>query len=269
MNNTSNPFGITAKSSVVFFDAHPGSLVRTCGGILLRSLVLGARVAVVDACDGGAMVEKESDGPAMARLRHKEALASNRILGVARSDYFALGFPDGGIEAMRCDYMEPTGLPYFCPWLGTDRATAAHAYRRGAKFFGETFLAVLKEVLARRAPTHVFTHHNHDTHMDHRALTWFIKRALAELRAEGKLDRIPRLYEWITYYSRFPWPPKAASIPRRAAERMPFDGEIVEFRPSPAEQRVKVAAWRKHTGSHGAAYVKRWTKRNEVFWRTA
>jgi LmbE family N-acetylglucosaminyl deacetylase len=268
MKNPANPFGITRGSSVMFFDAHPGSLVRTCAGALLRSGAVGARVTVIDACDGAAMVERESDGPAMAARRHREALAALKILGVPREDYFALGFPDGGLEAMRGDYWHRTGLPYFCPWLRADRVATRHAWRRGAPFFGESFFAALKSLLAARRPTHVFTHHFRDTHMDHRALTWFIRKALAELVAEGRLKRTPTVFEWITYYSRAPWPPKGKSIPVNAARKLRFPGRVVEFVPSPAEQRVKTAAWRANLPSHGAAYVKRWTKTNEIFWRT-
>lgn len=256
---------ISRNSSVLVVGAHPGDAVRSNAGVILRAMSAGAKVIVVKATNGAALggPERIPVGRKQADTRKREELAALKVLGFPRKNHLLLGFPDGGLEPMRFDYFDRTGLPYLCPWLASDRTFGADVYRKGVPFFGADMVAVLKTIMGKAKPTHVFTHCSRDRPPDHRAITWFAKRALAELKLK------PRVYEWITYYHRLPWPPKGPSIPRAAAERMPFEGEVVEFVPSAAEQSVKVSAWRKHTGSHGAAYVKRWTKRNEAFWRTA
>jgi LmbE family N-acetylglucosaminyl deacetylase len=261
-----NPFGIASTSSVVFIDAHPGSSIRTCGGAMLLCKRLGAKIAVIEACDGAAMVPTEAQGPAMAVQRRKEIHAAIDILGLSQKDLFLLGFPDSGLEALRADYWRPVGQPYFCPWLKQDCATSPEAHQPGARFFGQEFFNLLKGLLMQRRPTHVFVHHDRDTALDHRAMNWFVKKALADLCFEGVLPKCPPLFEWLTYYTRQTWPPKGPDITLAAAKTLPFPGEIVRYVPPPAEQKVKVSAWRQCLPSHGPDYVKRWTKSAEVFW---
>jgi LmbE family N-acetylglucosaminyl deacetylase len=265
-SSTGNPFGITAKSSTVFIDAHPGSSIRTCGGAMLLGKRLGAKVSLIDACDGAAMLEDESQGPAMAVLRRKEINSIMGILDIDPKNLFMLGFPDGGLEPMRNDYWRPTGLPYFCPWLKTDRVISPQALHPDAKFFGLEFFDLLMDLLDRLAPTHVFIHHDRDTNHDHRAINWFVRKALGDLAFDGRLPAMPTVFEWITYYTRMPWPPAGPDIPLAEAKKLAFPGRIVRYVPPTGEQSIKVHAWKQCLKSHGAAYVRRWTKTAEVFW---
>lgn len=266
MTRATNAFGITRTSSVVFIDAHPGSHIRACAGAMLLARRLGAKIAVVEACDGAAMVDKESEGPAMAVRRRKEIRSAMNILGLPPESLYLLGFPDGGLEPLRHDYWRATGRPYFCPWLKADRVASPDAWRGGLEFFGERFFALLKDLLAQTRPTHVFAHHCRDTHMDHRAVNWFVKKALGNLHADRHLRQLPTLFEWITYYTRLPWPPAGSDIPLAAAARLPFPGRIVRYVPPAVDRKAKVKAWKEFLPSHGARYVKRWTRKAEVFW---
>ena len=266
--SAANPFGITSRSSVLFVDAHPGSAVRHCGAVMRRAINAGARVSRLIACDGAAMFD-EDRGPALAAQRVDEEHAGLAWIGVPLENITFLGFPDGGLEPLRHDYWRLEGLAYFDPWLGTDRVTAEHASRPGTPFFGESFFALVGEVIYLTSPTHIFTHSSRDRHSDHRALNWFVKRAAADALADGLLDSPPAVFEWLTYHTRVKWPPPGRIIPLAAARRLPVTGECVDFRPTRAEVRIKAQAWRCHLPSHGSAYVNRWMKENEIFWRTS
>ncbi len=151
-----------ANSSVLVFGAHPDDAVRSCGGVIQRARAAGARVTIVKATDGAAL-----GGPAripiarkQARARRREELRALKVLGFPRKNHVLLGFPDAGLESMRTDYFEKTGLPYQCPWLDADRTQGREVFRAGATFFGATLAAILRDIVVKARPTHVFTHHH-------------------------------------------------------------------------------------------------------------
>ena len=257
---------LRSNSSVVIFGAHPDDAVRACGGVILRATAAGARVLVVKATDGAALGGPEGvpTGRRMAEDRKREEFRALEMLGFPRRNLLLLGFPDGGLEALRNDYFEKTGLPYYCPWLDSDRTRGRDAACVGLPFFGATLARVLRAVVERARPTHVLTHCSRDRHADHRALTWFVKEALraAKLR--------PAVFEYLTYHTRTKWPsnPGPRILPREAAKlRLP--GRIIDFALTPGETRVKDRALDEFIPVLGTGYFKPWRRTNEIFWRTA
>jgi LmbE family N-acetylglucosaminyl deacetylase len=235
---------------------------------MLRALKAGASVTVIKVTDGAALGEV-SEGPAMGEARKREELRALKLLGLPREQPVLLGFPDGGLEALRNTWRRPVGAPYYDPWLRTDCVAGHDAYRPGVPFFGDNVVALLAELFRRAQPTHLFTHCTRDRHPDHRAVTHFVKLALAQLLIDGHLDAAPAIFEYLTYHTRTKWPANAGRlISARKAAELRFDGTLVDFRLSPAEQRVKNAAWKCFLPKLGPGYIARWRRANEIFWRT-
>ena len=256
------------KSSVLVFGAHPDDAVRSNAGVILRAMQVGAKVAIVKATDGAALGGPEfiPQGRRRGETRKREELSALRVLGFERKDLCLLGFPDGGLEAVRFDYFNRTGLPYLDPWLASDRTFGRDTFKKGVRFFGADLLALIARVVAKTRPTHVFTHCSRDRHPDHRAITWFVKEALAARGLE------PEIYEYLTYHTRCQkpkWPPNPGErISRAAAAKLKLPGRLVDFPLSPAEACVKDVAIDQFLPVLGAAYFKPWRRTNEVFWRT-
>ncbi len=258
------------KSSVMVFGAHPDDVVRGCAGVILRARAAGARVMIVKATDGAALggPERIPIARRQAAARRREELRALKVLGFPRKNHLLLGFPDAGLEPMRNDYFEKSGLPYLCPWLDADQTFGRDVFRTGASFFGEEFARILRDIVAKARPTHVFTHCSRDRHPDHRALTWFVKGAL------GAAGLHPAVYEYLTYHTRHQKPAKWPSNPGprisvKDAAKLRLPGRIVDFALAPGEVRLKNRALDEFIPVVGAAYFKPWRRTNEIFWRTA
>jgi len=257
--------GFTGKSSVLVFGAHPDDAVRACGGVILRARAAGATVAIVKATDGAALGGPEGvpTGRRMAEDRKREELHALHTLHFPRRRVFLLGFPDGGLEALRNDYLEPKGLPYYDPWLAADRTHGRDVTAVGMPFYGDALVRALAVLAWYFRPTHVFTHCSRDRHPDHRALTWFVKSALRSAKLR------PAVYEYLTYHTRTKWPSNRGPriLPREAA-KLHLPGRIVDFGLTNEEAERKDAALDAFVPILGAAYFNPWRRTNEIFWRT-
>ena len=259
------------SASIAIFGAHPDDAVRACGGVMLRALSAGASLTVVKATDGAALYGPEgiSKGVLTALARREEELRALEVLGVNRESLMLLGFPDGGLEALRNSYYPPDGMPYFDPWLAGDHVNLDGTYRRGARFFGYSLAQVVAEIVERCQPTHVFTHQSQDRHPDHRAMTFFVKAAISELLLDHRLAGVPAIFEYLTYHTRLKWPanPGARIAAQRAIE-LGLPGRVVDFRLSPEEVAIKNKAQECFVPILGRAYMDPWMRSNEIYWRT-
>ena len=234
---------IGADSSILVLGAHPDDVVRGCGGVIIKALAAGAKVTVVKLTDGAALygVEGIRDGRKTAMARRAEELRAIEILGLPRSSLLLLGFPDGGLEALRNSYHNASlGKPYYDQWLASDRVAEEGTYRQGVPFYGDSLVTVLEEIIERAAPTHVFTHVCQDRHPDHRATSYFTKRAIANLLLANHLARVPAIFEYLTYHTRLKWPANTGPLIDPApAEAMQLPGRLVDLRLSEAEAAHK------------------------------
>jgi LmbE family N-acetylglucosaminyl deacetylase len=265
---------VTSSSSVVVIGAHPDDAVRASGGVMLRTLAVGGRLAVIKATDGAAMygLDGVPDGIKTAAARRDEELRALEVLGVSRQATYLLGFPDGGLEALRNSYFSPSaGLPYYDLWLDNDRAAGQWLYRQGEPFYGEAIVRFLTELFERLEPTHVFMHASRDRHPDHRAVAFFAKKALTALLLDHRLAAAPRLFESLTYHTRYTspkWPsnPGKAIDPRKAAQ-LQLPGRVVNFPLQAKEEARKNRAMECFTPILGRAYFEPWMRSNEIYWQ--
>lgn len=124
----------------------------------------------------------------MGLVRHEEALAAARALGLAPEALTFLGYPDFrtlAIWARHWDRRPPassmltrvTAVPY------------TNALSPGAPYQGESVLADLKTVLRSFRPTRIMVSHPADHNPDHRALYLFTRVALWDLERELPAER--------------------------------------------------------------------------------
>jgi len=254
-------------SSIVILGAHPDDAVRACGGVMLRALSAGAKVTVIAVTDGAALFGKEGipDGRRTAAGRKAEQVKALRRIGLPKRSTFFLGFPDGGLAKLRHRHRTERLGAYFCPWLHADRTNKTSCVPE-IVFTTNNLVKLLKRILSDASPTHVFTHHHCDKHPDHRGVTWFIRKALAELTCDDASSVPPMVYEYLTYLPGKHWPPAGAAVPVKAARALGFSGRVVNHRLTHDEIAAKDRALDCFTPILGDAYIDNWRRSNEITW---
>jgi LmbE family N-acetylglucosaminyl deacetylase len=202
---------LTLKDRVLVMAPHPDDEVLGCGGIIQRAIKMGLPVHVLfltygDANQWSFIVHNKwpvvipEDVIAMGLVRHDEACAAAKVLGLSLDDLTFLGYPDFGTLNMLCAHWGDN--PPYKSLL--TRATAVpynNALRPGALYKGEEVLHDLKTVLRQFNPTKIFLSHAADHNRDHRALYAFTRAALWELKTEHA-----ELYPYLAHYHNWPTP---------------------------------------------------------------
>jgi LmbE family N-acetylglucosaminyl deacetylase len=138
---------------------------------------------------------------AMGQVRHDEAVAAARVLGVLPDQLIFLGYPDyGTLDIWNDDW---GSSPAFQSMLTRVQAVPyANAYRPGAAYKGEDILQDLQSIIKDFRPTKVFVSHPTDDRPDHRALYLFTRVALWNLAKEIA----PAIYPYLTHFGDWPQP---------------------------------------------------------------
>jgi LmbE family N-acetylglucosaminyl deacetylase len=252
---------------------HPDDESIACGGVIQRALAQGLPVRVVFLTYGDnneesfAVYRKHPVvNPravrAMGEIRHGEALAAARTLGLKESDVTFLGYPDFRTLHIWYDHWGDT--PPQESMLTRVRAVPyADAFRPGAPYKGEEILADLKSVLRDFRPTHVFVSHPADYNPDHRALYLFTRAALWDLAQEIS----PRVHPYLVHYPGWPRPrgyrPHSMQTPPQLREELLWEQLVL----NEDEVATKFAAVRSHRTQFGYAssYLSSFVRRNELF----
>jgi LmbE family N-acetylglucosaminyl deacetylase len=250
--------------------AHPDD-IKNCTGAILRCLELGAQVFEVLVTKGERLrsaVTRE-DLVAMGEKRQQELLKFYRAIGMGEESLSIIGIPDGSatLPALREDFFRAEGDPFLDPNLLADQVIYDDAYRPDMPFYGESLLEVLVEFLVARQPTHVFTHHPKDDHADHRAVFYFVTKAIEQAMATGDVRHRPDLYASLVYFKRLQWPPEGDSFLIPDIRERSYGFEIVRFPLTEEEFERKRQACMIFTPLLSKAYMTSYMKRDEVFWR--
>jgi LmbE family N-acetylglucosaminyl deacetylase len=263
---------LAKSSSVLLIAAHPDD-IKNWTGIVLRCLDMGVPVFEVLVTKGECLKYRSGDtresALEMGKTRQEELLRFYDALGLPRENLAIIGIPDGRITlgALREDFFEAESDPFYDPVLLTDHVIYDDAYKPGMPFFGQSLLAVLKEFLVVRQPTHVFTHHPKDDHPDHRAVYAFAKRAVDQTMAAGDLRQRPELYASLVYFQRLEWPPEGDSFLTPEIQARPYGFEIVRVPLSESEFERKRQACMIFTPLLSVDYITSYMKRDELLWR--
>ena len=199
----------------------------------------------------------------MGLVRHDEALAAAKTLGLAEEHLTFLGYPDFGTLHIWDDHWGDQ--PPFRSML--TRATAVpyqNALRPGAAYKGEEVLRDVTTVLREFHPTKVFLPHPGDYMPDHRALYLFARVALWDLEWE----MTPTVYPYLVHFQRWPKPrgyrpaepltPPAVLKPQISWQSYPLPRRAID------RKRVALKAHRTQYG-YSARYLLSFVRPNELF----
>ena len=249
---------LTAHDRVLVLAPHPDDEVLGCGGIIQQAMARGlpVRIAFLTYGDNNqwsftvyrkypVLLPKAVQG--MGRVRHDEALAASKILGVAPEQLTFLGYPDFGTLHLWNDHWDDR--PPFRSML--TRVTAVpyeSALRPGAAYKGDDVLRDLTAVFRAFKPTKVFVSHPGDQMPDHLALYLFTRVALWDLAAEMQ----PEVYPYLIHFARWPSPRGFRPVEPLRPPRQFKDGMTWISQPvSPAE----VARKREAIAAHRSQYL--------------
>ncbi|PYM62192.1 MAG: hypothetical protein DMD79_11115 [Candidatus Rokuibacteriota bacterium] len=231
---------------------HPDDETLGAGGLIQRVLHRGGAVAVVLVTSGDGYPEgvevvngitrpTAEDYRGYGKVRQEEAWRVLAMLGVPEHGRMFLGFPDGGLCALRGDYLEHRGLGYESPFTRERRPPASQVLVPGTEYRGEDLEEELRHVLSRFRPTVVVTTDPRDQHPDHRATFFFVRSALKKLlRLDPSLR--PELLTFLIHFGHWPLTESAESDADLAPPRGLPEARWLDFALSPAESETKRAA---------------------------
>ncbi len=199
---------------------------------------------------------------AMGEMRHGEALAAGRALGVASNDQVFLGYPDYGTLTIwnRHWGAEP---PHLSMLTRVAAVPYANAFRPGAPYKGEEILQDLKALFREFRPTRIYVSHPADHNPDHLALYLFTRVALWELAAEMQ----PELHPYLVHFKGWPRPLDYRPNDELAPPAF-FQNEIAwqSHGLSPDEVATKHRALEAHASEvRSAPGLRAFVRRNELF----
>ncbi len=275
---------------VLIFAPHPDDEVIGAGGVIQQALEMRKRVRVVFATNGDGFQQaassllhkavlslREADYVVLARVRQREAVAADHLLGLGSSDVVFLGYPDSVLAGV---YADTSNDPIRSPTthrtmtygpIQTDYHTLALGrpapYTRGAA------LADFEEVLRDSRPTQVYVTDPADQHPDHEATYRFVHDAMAAVASQNSL---------LTFvvHSGPGWPRPLGATPNSPFESRTIDGTTYPIGvswPPPVrvlltadQSALKLAALDAYHSQIGSPidrlYLESFVKSEEVFW---
>jgi LmbE family N-acetylglucosaminyl deacetylase len=269
----SNPV-LTTDDRIIVFAPHPDDETIGCGGIIQQAVAMKLPVRIVWLTYGDNnewsfflyrkhIVVMPEAVRLMGEVRHHEAVAAAKILGVDSHQLAFLGYPDFG--TLTIWYRHWANRPAFESMLTkATKVPYGDAYRPGASYKGEDILHDIEANLREFKPTKVFVSHPSDRNVDHQALYVFTRVALWDLEGEMR----PEVYPYLVHFTRWPIP-RGLQLERPllppASLGTPINWGIVPL--SEQQARVKESALRAHRSQveSSGKYLLSFVRANELF----
>ena len=265
---------LTAQDRVLVLAPHPDDEVLGCGGVIQQAVAMGVPVEVVFLTYGDNNqwsfllyrkhpVVLPKAVRMMGLVRHDEAVAADRLLGLSPEQLIFLGYPDFGTlhiwtshwgdrPPLRSMLTRVTAVPY------------PNARRPGAAYKGEEVLQDLTAILRDFRPTKLFVSHPADHMPDHAALYLFTRVALWDLEPALR----PDVYPYLVHFRRWPTPGgdrPAAWLEPPALFQSQIPWTIARVEPDPlARKRAALRAHRTQYRSN-ATPLASFLRANELF----
>lgn len=264
----------TPADRILVLAPHPDDEVLGCGGVIQEALRLHLPLKIVFLTYGDNNqwsflvyrkhpVLRPEAVRRMGLIRHDEALAAARMLGVAPEALTFLGYPDYG--TLRIWEAHWGDRPPFKSLLTREAAVPyPNALRPGAPHKGEDILRDLTDTIRAFRPTKIFVSHPADHNPDHRALYLFTRVALWDVEAELR----PAVYPYLIHYQRWPRPrsyrPDAVIAPPSSLKG---DIDWRVLRMSPEETERNRAALEAHRSQYISSrkYLLSFLRANHLF----
>lgn len=286
------PFEKTDR--VLIISPHPDDDIIGCAGVIQRALKAGAKVKVVYVTCGDnnilsvifyedlvsvlsnnlilyiadlALSWKERFLE-LGRIRMREAINAESVLGLEEKDLIFLGYPDHGTDQMFIFSWDHT-KPYSYSLSGLSSVP----YERGASFSkgftADNVIEDIKSVIKDFKPTKIFVAHPSDVNGDHWASYLYTMVSLADL---GDTIPQPKIYPYLVHVPDWPLPRNYhPELPISPPEK--FFGDVVEvidwrqLKLTDEEVRRKREAMLQHASQArvSAFYLLSFVRRNEIF----
>ncbi|MFH0795577.1 MAG: PIG-L family deacetylase [Candidatus Omnitrophota bacterium] len=208
----STPLALGSEDRILILAPHPDDEVLGCGGVIQEAVKRKIPVRIVfftygDNAQWSFFLYRKHPVilPRAARkmglVRHDEAMAVDKMLGIPPEEITFLGYPD--FRTIHIWYSHWKDQPPAKSMLTRVKAVPyANAFRPGAPYKGEEILRDLKEIILEFKPTRVFLPHPADHSPDHKALYLFTRLGLWDIENQIK----PILYPYLVHYKRWPNP---------------------------------------------------------------
>ncbi|MFA5116009.1 MAG: PIG-L deacetylase family protein [Candidatus Omnitrophota bacterium] len=265
---------LTAQDRVLIMAPHPDDEVLGCAGIIQKALAAKLPVKIVFLTYGDnnewafllyrkhpVFVSRSVQG--MGQVRHDEAIAAAKEMGLSADNLIFLGYPDfgtyniwlshwGAAKAFKSMLTKVRAVPY------------SNALRPDAAYKGDDILKDIETVLSDFKPTKIFLSHPGDHNGDHRALYLFTRVALWDLK--GWMQ--PQLYPYLIHFKN--WPLPRGYRPEMSIEPPGFFDEKVDWSADNLalpDVEQKEAAIRAHRSQYKSCpgYLSSFIRRNELF----
>lgn len=262
--------------NLMVFAPHPDDETLAAAGAIQIALKQGARIKVVIVTNGDGQVfappilEKRArprpgDYIRLGMRRQAESLAALRLLGVSKQDVVFLGYPDRGLFPMwLADWN--TQCPFTAPYTKVSASPYPTSIAPHIEYCGRNLLSELHDLLHQEHPDLIILPHPADQHPDHRALSAYVRMAIA-LEENEHPDYRPLLWGYLVHYTSFPQPrghmPEQILLPPRQLAAEPW-GQI-EL--SPDEVILKSQAIQKYPSQILllGKFLPSFARRNELF----
>jgi len=265
---------LSADDRIMVLAPHPDDESIGCGGVIQQAVAMKLPVRIVWLTYGDNnewsfilyrkhIVVVPEAVRKMGEVRHHEAVAAAKVLGVDTNQLAFLGYPDFG--TLTIWYRHWANRPSFESLLTrVSEVPYADAYRPGAPYKGEEILRDIEANLREFKPTKVFVSHPADHNVDHQALYLFTRVALWNLASRIHPDIYPYLVHFIH------WPVPRGLLPTRPLLPPPHLGRPLDWGIVPLSVslvRIKEAALRAHRSQMDVSknYLLSFVRANELF----
>ena len=180
------------RSPVLIIAPHPDDEALMASGVIVNAFENGQPVKVVIVTNGD-----HREGIAYGLKRQKESITAMRRLGLQETDVVFLGYP-GDVTGLMC--MMNNYLTADVAYTSVIRASATygtsglgkrdfHTWLTGkaAAYNAPNVQGDLETLIRAWRPAHIYTTSRFDEHPDHRAVYYFVARAVQCVRLEESL----------------------------------------------------------------------------------
>ncbi|MGB9775034.1 MAG: PIG-L deacetylase family protein [Anaerolineae bacterium] len=244
------------------------------GGLIRAARRRGMDVRVVIATAGDGYIRatatwfrrppRAADFVALGQMRQQESLAALSRLGLDEKEVVFLTYPERRLGVLWWSHWD---TPDRSPFTHRTRNLYPRAFRFNAPYTGQALLKDLRTLLETFRPDLIVFPHPNDEHPDHRALSVFVRLAVA-MEEDRDPDYHPLLLGYLVHYGRFPQPagrkPSAFLLPPRPLEPL---NEWVQWPLEESDVAAKEAAVEAYPSQLKVLgrFLRSFVRQNELF----
>jgi LmbE family N-acetylglucosaminyl deacetylase len=266
---------LTADDRILILAPHPDDEALGCAGIIQSAVAQKIPLKIVfltygDNNEWSFLLYRKHPVfyPAavrrMGEVRHDEAVAADKLLGVDEKSLVFLGYPDFRTIQIWYAHWGPGRDPETSMLTRAHSVPYKNAFRFGAPYKGEEILKDLETILSDFRPTKIFVSHAGDHNGDHQAFYLFLRVALWDLFPSIN----PEVYPYLVHMHGWP-KPRGKFLDKRIEPPAIFRNKVFwrEHELANDEVAQKFEAVRKHRSQYmsSPAYLASFVRLNEIF----